>query len=85
MNFPERDKDKALTKYHHSGGVLTEGLDILLERNYRTRLIPAKLISWQIGSVVNDITGYGKYSNSTCIVEFDSKQVSWPFSMIYLA
>lgn len=84
MNFPKRDKDKSLTKHHHSGGELSQGMDILLERNYRTELIPSKLISWTIGEVLNDITGYGKYSNSNCIVELDGKQVSWPFSMIYV-
>jgi hypothetical protein len=85
MNFPERDKSKALTKFHHDSGQLIEGMDILLERNYRTPLIPAKLISWNIGEVINDITGYGKYSVSNCMVEFDGQQVSWPFSMIYVA
>lgn len=81
----QNNKDlTALTKYHHSGGELTQGMDILLERNYRTPLIPSKLISWDIGEVAMDITGYGKYSKSSCIVELDGKGVSWPFSMIYV-
>lgn len=84
MNFPDRKNTTCLTVYHHKGGELHEGMKIYLERNLQTPLIEANLVSWQIGEVSYDVTGYGKYSKSNCIVEFDNKQYSWPFSMIYV-
>jgi hypothetical protein len=74
----------ALTVYHFKGGELVVDMPILYERNARTKLRPAILKDWKIGEVKFDITGYGKYSNSTVTIEVDGKNQIWPFSMIYL-
>lgn len=82
--FPDRSQLDCITRFHKEGGVLKQGQKIFLERNARTELIPAELISWDIGEVKCDITGYGKYSNSTALVELEGRTVIWPFSMIYI-
>lgn len=85
INFTKLDGLTALTVYHFKGGNLFDGMPVLLERNRRTPLKEAVLKSYSIGEVVNDITGYGKYSKSSIEVEVDGKQISWPFSMVYIS
>lgn len=74
----------ALTVFHFNDGELKEDMPVFVERNRRTRLQPAVLKAWQIGEVKNDITGYGKYANSSVTVEIDGIPQIWPFSMVYL-
>lgn len=84
VTFPDRKNLQSLANYHNKGGELIDGMQIYCERNYRTPLIEAKLKSWTIGEVKMDITGLGKYSVSSVIVERDGKTESWPFSTIYV-
>lgn len=84
VTFPDRKNLKSLAIFHHKGGKLFDGMPVICERNYRTPLIEATLKSWTIGEVKMDITGIGKYSASSVIVERDGKTESWPFSTIYV-
>ena len=82
--FPNRDNLNSLADFHNKGGQLYDGMPIVFERNYRTPLIDCILKSWQIGSVKMDITGLGKYSESSCIVEINGKIEKIPFTMLYV-
>lgn len=86
IKFPDRKGLKSIAAYHKAGNDLTEGLDLLLERNYRTELIPAKLIAFSINEIPNDISGMGKYmdAKTSALVEYDNKREQWPFTMIYV-
>jgi len=84
ITFEKRDHLISLCKFHHSGNELIKGMKILIERNYRSPLSEAEFVSAKIGEVKMDITGYGKYSESSCVVIENGETKSWPFSMIYL-
>lgn len=84
VRIVKTDSLTSLAEYHHKGGEFIEDLPVWVERNARTALIPTVLKSWKIGSVKMDLTGYGKYSESSTMVVIDGKEVSWPFSMVYL-
>lgn len=84
VQFPDRSGLESLSKFHHDGGILSDTLQVICERNFRTPLINGVLKSWQIGSVKMDLTGYGKYAESSCIVDIDGKETKWPFSMLYV-
>jgi hypothetical protein len=81
--FESLDGLQSLSEFHHSGGELVEGMEVLLERNRRTKLVSGVLKSWQIGEVKNDITGYGKYASSEITVLIDGVEKQWPFLMTY--
>ena len=84
ITFPNRKNLQSLADYHNKGGELSDGLNVVCERNYRTPLIDGVLKSWKIGSVKMDITGLGKYSESSTLVEINSKIEKWPFTMLYV-
>lgn len=84
MEFPDRNNLQSLADYHNKGGSLYDGLPVVCEKNYRTDLIHGVLKTWHIGSVKMDITGLGKYSESSCIVELNGVNQSWPFTMLYV-
>ncbi len=84
ITFPDRKDLISLSSFHHKGGELYEDMPVICERNYRTPLINGILKSWFIDEVKCDITGYGKYSASYCMIERDSKIEKWAFSMIYV-
>lgn len=84
LNFAEISGLTALTVFHHRGGELLADTPVLLERNRRTELIPGVLKKWSIGEVKSDITGYGKYANSSVEVEVNGIEQSWPFTMVYV-
>lgn len=83
VEFESLEGLKSLTEYHHAGGELVIDMPVLLEGGRRAKLTPGKLKSWVIGTVKNDLTGYGKYSASTIIAEVDGEEKEWPFSMVY--
>lgn len=84
IQFEDRSQMISIATHHNTGGELISGMDILCERNYRTPLIPAKLVYWKVGTATLDITGYGKYANSELVVEINGKNQTWPFTMAYI-
>lgn len=84
IEFENRKDFVSLAKYCENGGKLIEGLEVIAERNFRTPLKSAKLKNWNIGSVLLDLTGYGKYSESSVEIEIDNKIEKWPFTMIMI-
>jgi len=84
LGYTNRNNLTTLCKFHHSGNELITGMKILIERNYRSPLSEAEFVSAKIGEVKMDVTGYGKYSESSCVVIENGETKSWPFSMIYL-
>lgn len=84
MEFESRKGLQSLAQHHKNGGELYDGLPVICEKNYRTKLIDGILKSWQIGEVKFDLTGLGKYSNSSTVVEINGKEENWPFTMLYV-
>jgi len=87
MNIPEFISLKnytSLSEFHHNGGELKEDMELFFEANYRTELKVVILKTWFIGSVKLDITGYGKYSESSTMCLKDEKLTSIPFTMLYI-
>lgn len=84
MYFSDLKGLKSLAQYHKNGGQLFDGLQVYCEKNRRTKLSVGFLKTWQIGSVKMDLTGLGKYSESSTTVEIDGKIENWPFTMLYV-
>lgn len=84
VTFPNRENLDSLANFHNKGGELYDGMPIVFERNYRSELLDCTLKSWQIGSVKMDITGLGKYSESSCMVDLNGKIEKLPFTMLYV-
>lgn len=84
MEFSQTKDLLSLAQFKEFGNELYDGLNVICEKNKRTPLINGILRSWSIGSVKMDLTGFGKYAESSCIVEINGINQSWPFTMLYV-
>jgi hypothetical protein len=84
IEFDNRANLQSLCEYHKNGGELYDGLPVICELNYRSKLLNGTLKTWQIGSVKMDLTNLGKYSESTTTCEVNDVIENWPFTMLYV-